>query len=520
MLFSLLLTAALAAEDARNPLPARIDSLIAAGYSDFAKFAAPPAPDAEFLRRVYLDLTGTIPSAAEVRAFLHDHSPGKRARLINDLLDSPGYVRRVVWFLDTTLMERRPDAKVPRAAWEEYLRVAVAENRPYDALVREMLSSDGSDPKTRPAAKFFLDRNLELDTVTRDISRIFLGRNIQCAQCHDHPSIPDYRQDEYYGIAAFLNRSFLFPNAQSATAVIAEKAEGDVTYVSAFDKTKKQNTTLPRVLGGQPIPEPKPEKGKEYKVAPAPNVRPVPTFSRRALLATAVTSRENPAFSRTAVNRIWAWLLGRGLVHAPDMDHAANPPSHPELLDLLTVEFIRHGYDVKWLVRQIVLSETYQRSSEIPAPLATRDDIPPDRYLVGLLKPLSAEQLAFALARAGGQPDGSSVVPTFRKLFGGRPGEAPSEFAPELGQTLFLKYGGTVRGLLAGRAAQLAGLTDDSALAEELFLSVLSRYPTVEETNEVTTALGAAPRTGKDRVTAVSELLWALVASTEFRFNH
>ncbi len=512
----LLLTLAVAAEDARNPLPARIDTLVAAGYSDFAKYAAPLADDAEFLRRVYLDLTGTIPTAAEVRAFLHDRSPGKRARLIDTLLDSPGYVRRMVWFLDTTLMERRPDVKVPRAAWEEYLRVAVAENRPYDALVREILSSDGSDPKTRPAAKFLLDRSLEIDPVTRDISRIFLGRDIRCAQCHDHPSIPDYKQDEYYGIAAFLNRSFLFPNAESATAVIAEKADGDVTFVSAFDKNKKQNTTPPRILGGKPFPEPKPEKGKEYQVAPAPNVRPVPTFSRRALLAGAVTSRDNPAFARTAVNRIWALLLGRGLVHAPDLDHSANPPSHPELLDLLAAEFVRHGYDVKWLVRQITLSQTYQRSSEIPAALAKLDDIPPDRYLVANLKPLSAEQLAFAVARAGGQPDGSAVVPTFRNLFGGRPGEATSDFTPELGQTLFLKYGGTVRGLLAGRAAQLAKLTDDSALAEELFLSVLSRYPTAEETNEFTAAL----RAGKDRATAVSEWLWALVASTEFRFNH
>src|SRR5215212_8570947 len=110
-----------------------------------------------------------------------------------------------------------------------------------------MLSSDGSDPKTRPAAKFLLDRNLEPDLVTRDLSRIFLGRNLTCAQCHDHPNAEDYKQDEYYGIQAFLNRSYLFPSSFVTEARITEKAEGDVTFVSVFDKNKKQNTTPPKM---------------------------------------------------------------------------------------------------------------------------------------------------------------------------------------------------------------------------------------------------------------------------------
>src|SRR5262245_50353359 len=137
-----------------EPLSPRIDALIAAAYEDYAKKAAPVADDAEFVRRVYLDLTGTIPTAAETRAFLDDRTPEKRAKLIDKLLDGPGFVRRMVWFWDVTLMERRADVKVPRAAWEDYLRGAVAENRPYDAFVRELLSGDGADPKSRPAAKF------------------------------------------------------------------------------------------------------------------------------------------------------------------------------------------------------------------------------------------------------------------------------------------------------------------------------------------------------------------------------
>jgi Protein of unknown function (DUF1549)/Protein of unknown function (DUF1553) len=501
------------AGDARNPLHTRIDKLIAAGVRDFAKHTAPLADDAEFVRRVYLDITGSIPTSAEVRAFLDDKSANKRTRLIDQLLDGPGYARHMAWFLDVTLMERRPDSKVPRAAWEEYLRAVVAENQPYDAFVRELLASDGTDPKTRPAAKFLLDRDLEPNLVTRDIARIFLGRNLQCAQCHDHPNVGDYKQDEYYGIQAFLNRSFLFPNAGAPTATIAEKAEGDVSFVSVFDKTKKQNTTLPKIRGVKPIEEMKPEKGKEYKVAPAANVRPVPTLSRREFLAVAITSPENKAFARTAVNRLWAMMLGRGLVNSPEWDHSANPPSHPELLDLLAAEFVRHHYDIKWLVRQIALSETYQRSSVIPAGLS---EVPPDRYLAATLKPLSPEQLAFAVAQAGGQPNGTGALGTFRNMFGSRPGESQDNFAITLDQTLFLKYSATVRGLLGARTSALAKLTDTDAIADELFLSVLSRRPTADEKKDVADELKSA----KDRNAVLSELVWALVASAEFRFNH
>ena len=531
MPFALLFVTLLAVEDSRNPLPPRIDAHIVAGYPDFARQAAPKSDDAEFVRRVYLDLTGTIPTSAEVTAFLADKSAGNRSKLINSLLDSPGFTRRMMWFYDVMLMERRGDAKVPRAAWEQYLRDVVNENRPYDVFVRELLSADGSDPKTRPAAKFFLDRDLEPNLVTRDLSRIFLGRNLQCAQCHDHPNVDAYKQDEFYGIQAFLNRTFLFPNATAPTAIIAEKAEGDVTFVSVFDKAKKQNTTAPRMPGMKAIEEAKPEKGKEYKVAPAANVRPVPTFSRRELLAGAITAADNPAFARTAVNRLWAMLLGRGLVNSPEWDHSGNAPSHPELLNLLAAEFVKHNYDVKWLLRRIALTDTYQRSSAAPAGDA---ELPPDRYLVALLKPLTPEQFGYAISQASGQTDADRIalgpkyteamvdarvaprIAPFRSTFSARAGEPQDGFTATLDQTLFLKYGPTVRAMLATRAANLAKLTDSGAIADELFLSVLSRPPAPEEKADVADALKHA----KDRNTTLTELVWALVTSAEFRFNH
>jgi hypothetical protein len=512
---------------AGEPLHVRIDKFITAGQAGFEKQRTVQSTDAEFLRRVYLDLAGTVPNPNESRAFLTDTDAKKREKLIDKLLASPGYARRMAQYFDVVLMERRHDAKVPRAAWEEYLKAAFTANKPYDAFARDILAADGVDPKTRPAAKFYLDREFEPNLVTRDIARVFLGRNLQCAQCHDHPLIDAYKQSEYYGILAFLNRSFLFPNANDAKAVLAEKAEGEVNFVSVFDKAKQQKSTLPRVMTGKAIPEPKLAKGAEYKVKPAANVRPVPAYSRREQLAAAMTSVDNPYFARAGANRLWAFMLGRGIVNPVELDHTANPPSHPELLDLLAKEFAAHKFDVKWLLREIALSKTYQRSSELPRGVS---EPPPELYLVGLLKPLSAEQLAYACAQATGpiakdpamttpSPQAAGVVPTFRNMFGGQPGVPDTGTTTNLDQTLFLKFGGAVRGLIASRAGsltdRLAKITDANLLADELFFSVYSRPATADEKKDVADVIKSS-----DRATAINELVWALLASAEFRFNH
>jgi hypothetical protein len=222
--------------------------------------------------------------------------------------------------------------------------------------------------------------------------------------------------------------------------------------------------------------------------------------------------------------------MGRGLVHPLDLDHPGNPPSHPELLDLLAAEFAAHGHDVKWLLREIALSKTYQRSSAAPA------DAPPDRYLAAALKPLTAEQLAYAVAQATGPVDApkrglarlaaeaardarsAPLLVSFRRTFGGASGEPADGSEATLDQSLFLKHGATVRGLIAPKAGNLTDrigkLTDGGAAADELFLSVLGRPPTAEERNDVAELLA-----GPDR-SAAAEAVWALVASAEFRFNH
>lgn len=519
---------------AEAPLHKRIDQAIAAAKPDFAHEAAPLADDAEFLRRVYLDLTGTIPTATEARAFLKDPSPGKRQTLIDRLLNSPEHARHFAIVLDVLLMERRPDKFMPHGPWLEYLRSSVAENKSWDQLVREILSSDGADAKTRPAAKFYLERQAEPNLLTRDISRLLLGANLQCCQCHDHPRIDDYKQAHYYGIFAFLNRSSLVVDKKLNMAVLSEKADGEVTFQSVFDPAKVTKNTGPRLPEGPPLKEPAVEKGKEYVVAPAIGGRSVPRFSRRALLGPTLARADNEQFKRNIANRLWALMMGRGLVHPLDLDHSANPPSHPELLKLLADDIAARKFDMRGFLRELALSQTYQRSSEQSSPGKEPE---PASYMVALLKPLTPEQLAWSLMQATGLTDAerqalgknateaalyarlSPNVTPFVKAFGNPPGQA-QEFDARLDQALFLANGPTVRGWLTPRADnlidRLGKVTNMDELAEELYLSVLTRLPGAEERKEMTDFLTAR----KDRATALQDMAWALLASAEFRFNH
>jgi hypothetical protein len=521
---------------AEAPLHERIDQLIAAGSPSFAKWAARTTTDEEFARRIYLDLTGTIPTAADVRAFVNDRTPSKRAQLIDRLLASPEHARHMASVFDRMLMERRADQHVPRATWEEYLRSAFAANKPWDELVREMLSADGTDAKVRPAAKFALDRAADPNVMTRDIGRLFLGMNLHCAQCHDHPLVDDYKQDFYQGVFAFLNRSYLFRDPKSKQSVIAEKAEGDVTYQSVFDPSKATKLAAPHMPGKKPIAEPKFDKGKEYVVAPAKDVRPVPKFSRRSQLAGQVTDAGNERFRRNAANRFWALMMGRGLVHPLDMDHGRNPASHPELLQLLADQFATMKFDTRAFLRELALSQTYQRSSELPAGVA---EVPPESFAVANLKPLSPEQLARGFMQASGLTDAdrkalgaklneaalhAKAVPhiaVFVRTFGSPSGQPEDKgFDVTIDQTLFLNNGALVRGWLTQQPGNLIDrllpMQDAKPAADELYLSVLTRLPTDDERKEVADYL----KTHKDRPAAFAELAWALMTSVEFRFNH
>lgn len=360
-----------AAPPAVDSLAVRIDAVV-----DAAQLvpAAPPASDAEFIRRVSLDLVGRIPSVGQTRAFLDDASPTKRAALVDALLARPEYVRHLAQFFDVTLMERRPDKQVPSPEWQAYLYASVKANKPFDQLAREILSAEteqNPDPAMRPAAKFYLDREAEANLLTRDVARIFFGKDFQCNQCHDHPLVGDYLQSDYYGLFACFQRTSLFTDKEKKVW-LAEKADGDPTYQSVFVPDDTPHTATPRLPDGPPLVEPAFAKGDEYLVAPADNVRHVPKHSRRALLAASATDGKNVAFARNIANRLWAHMLGRGLVEPVDMHHGDNPPSNPELLELLTREIVALKFDTREFLRQIALSRTYQRSIDLPSDLRER----------------------------------------------------------------------------------------------------------------------------------------------------
>ncbi|MFO0947035.1 MAG: DUF1553 domain-containing protein [Planctomycetota bacterium] len=540
-------------EEHKLPLRYRIDQSIGFGKPEFDLATAETCSDAEFLRRVHLDLCGRIPSSEQARRFLDDDASDKRQRLVDELLASPEHVRRMTEVFDVMLMERRPDTLLPAAAWREFLFQSFAENKPWDELVKDILAADGTDEKTRGAARFYLGRDGDVNLLTRDISRLFLGRDFQCNQCHDHPLVEDYLQQYYYGINAFLSRSFLYTDTVKNVSVFAEKAVGDVTYKSVFDPDQVVQRTGPRILDLAPVPEPPAAKGSDYVVRPEGKVRPIPAYSRRSLLGNALADPNNLAFRENIANRLWALLLGRGIVHPVDMTHRGNPPSHPELLSMLGAELAASGFDMRWFLREVALSRTYQRSSELPAGLK---DSAPERFAVANLKPLAPEQLAWSYMQATGLLDAerSAFLAELRAkdpkfgavvcanparvektlharvagnldavigVFAGAAGQAEAELSATASQALFLANGGLLRSFLVPRAGnlldRLAKETTEDQVAEELYLSVLCRRPRQEERAEVA---GYLRERAQDRPVALEELAWALLASSEFRFNH
>lgn len=530
---------------ATEPLHRQIDALLLA-HPEFSEPAAKTTSDALFSRRIHLDLAGSIPSASQTREFLADSSPDKRVKLVDKVLASPQYARRMQVVFDVMLMERRASKHIKIEQWEEYLWESFRNNKSWLQLSTEILTADGTDERTRPAARFMLDRELNVDDVTRDLGRIFLGRDLQCAQCHDHPAIDDYLQRHYYGLAAFIKRSYVYKDPKTKSSSIGEKAEGEIEFTSVF--TSEKGKTVPRMLDASPISDP-PVGAELYKVKPAKDVRSVPVYSRRLQLAESLTDPENVAFRLSIANRLWALMMGRGLVEPVDMWHAENPPSHPEVLSLLADSLFEHDYDIKHLLRELALTDAYQRSSqhERRTTDSASGDVPD--FSVALLKPLSPEQLAWSMMQATGvaeqqllsliakqekskeKQDTSDLVwqekslnkalrgnvVAFAGIFGNE-GVQQARFDASADQALFLRNGDLIQRWVAlknGVSDRLAAMKD-TEVAEEFYLSVFSRTPSSEESKLIVEMLEHSD----DRKAQIRQLVWAGLASAEFRFNH
>ena len=550
--FAVFLTAGLVSLAAHGdePLHVQIDRLIEARSGTAG---AAIVDDAGFLRRIYLDFAGMIPSADAVRNFLADQTPDKRQRLIDDLLNSPHYARAMRERFHILLMERRGD----QDEWTKYLEDSFAANKPFDQLAREILNPNPEDEATRAAA-FFMTKRLEsygqnptdFPGLTRDVARLFLGQDLQCAQCHNHLFIDQYKQVDFQGLY------IVFMNLQIRTdvkfpAVKQNPLKQKLDFVSVFDSTPR--SVGPRLPGGTELPVTYEPEAKE-KTEPAQSDA-TSTKTGLALFAETIPTADNMMFTRNAANRIWFLMMGRGLVHPLDLHHQANPPSHPELLDLLAREFAAQKFDLKWLLRELALTNTYQRTSLMEdAQQASTED----SFLVFKERRLSAEQLMWSVLEATGETervsnakeaaadeqnkdaaqsetteatdstDDRDKVPTLKDLqkafvdsFANEPREPEEMIEPSVKGALFWRNDQRLLTLLQRRTGnlvdRLTAMTDDQTVADELYLSVLSRLPSDEERNELSELLKSQP---ENREKVLSNVAWALLASVEFFVNH
>lgn len=505
------------------PLHVRIDRLIVerAGGE-----VSERSSDGEFLRRIYLDFVGHIPSADEARAFFADQTPDKRQRLIDQLLEDDRYADRMADRLNVMLIERRSK----HTEWLKYLRESFTANKPWDAMVREILAPDADNETTRGAALFYTARlehygqnPPDVPGLVRDVGRMFLGVDVQCAQCHDHLFVDDYKQLDYQGLYAFVGNVVLRQDVKFP-AVGENPLVKEIAFKSVFDG--EEQSTGPRLPGGQEIEVPLQKKGEEYLVPPDKKLRTpgVLKFSPMRILSEAATRSDNPALARNIVNRLWWMMMGRGLVDPLDMHHSGNPPSHPELLDMLAHEMVEHGYDIKWLLRELALTETYQRSSHLPP---GEDEPPlPASYRTALERPISAEQWLTILREASGEPLPDAKVldqwrDRFEKVFANPPKEPEVQVAPTVKAALFLSNDSLVLSWFERREGNLVDrlckLESDTAVLDEAYLSVLTRLPTEQERAEMERFLR---RSDIPRDKAIGMLAWALAASTEFLVIH
>lgn len=517
--------------DSKKPTVEVIDQLIAQKWKAEKVAPASSTPDETFVRRLYLDLLGRIPRASESRAFLSDQNPRKRDLLIDRLTESKEHADHLVSvfnvvFLDRAVLRKRnPDQ---RKAWLSYLRWAFHSNRSWDQIACDLVLARPRSKEEQGASWFIHEQRDDHSEIAKRVSRTLLGKQVQCAQCHNHPVAPEIEQRHYWGLVAFFNRSLNVKTPQGPA--VAERASGGYDQFANLEGKTGQSELV--IYSNEVVAEPGGKQTKEtrdlYEVAPPDqwlrklkkdeklkkdlNELPVPKFSRREAFAQTLT-KENPDFSRAIVNRLWALMLGRGLVHPVDLMDSAHPPSHPELLAWLARDFENSGYNLRRLIRSLAKSKVYQLDSR-PAPSSGRPPLD-SLFAQALEKPLSAESLARSLriALEHQDPNDESLR---RHLAGVFPDLFAETFSPSVRQTMFLTNGPLVDQLIAESPLlkRLVGIQSTRALAHEIFEVILSRTP---DSSEMKRSL-AFLKPGNS--SSIQQFCWALLTSAEFRINH
>jgi len=479
-----------------------IDRFVAAQWKRFRVRPAPLCDDYTFVRRVYLDLAGVIPTVLQVQRFLAD-GPRRRARLIDRLLASNRYADHWTTFWGDLLRERTRVRGARPFAFRDFIRDSLSRNVPYNQWVYDMLSATGS-AEENPSTTFTLRQRSNPNELTIATTQVFLGVQLKCAQCHDHP-FEAWTQRDFRGMRRFFRGLEERPVEAGASD---EKGSGGPRG-GGLSVVQNENAADGRFLTGD---KPKGTAG-------------------RASLARWVTGPTNPYFARVAVNRLWAKLFGVGLVEPPDEFGPGNPPAHPALLDWLAIEFIQSDYDLKHMIRLMCNSRTYQLSSRGGR---TPNDLgPEDRPFHRMrLRRMTAEQLHDSIVVACGLLDDNwkAARPAIEMRYPAPPGSFRATFgSPDrreirrrdatatIPQALAMLNGSFVNRAVMMRRNNpvrrwLSGGLPREDVTDRLFLSTLSRPPTSKERRFVVKFAQSAE--------TWSDVQWALINTREFMFIH
>lgn len=486
-----------------------IDEMI---YDKYTKVRLKPAEicdDETFLRRAYVDILGVLPTVEETRGFLASEDADKRARLIDTLLERPEFaelwamkwaevlrVKSVANVLDPKGMHR----------YNDWLRHAVTNNLPANELVKELLTAEGSN-YTSPASNFYLVER-EPNLMAENVAQVFMGIQIQCAQCHNHP-FERWTMDDYYSFSAFFSQVGRKGSTDPRETIVFNSGRGEVKNL------KNGEVMAPKFLGGD-TPD---VKGKD----------------RRSVLADWLASEQNPWFAQNMANRIWEQFFGRGIIHPTDDVRVSNPPSNPQLLEELGKRLASYEYDMRQLIRDICNSNTYQRSTQAP-PESAHDT---RNFAYAQLRRLPSEILLDAVSRVTETqvkfkqlPKGARAVQVadgdsgnyFLEVFG-RPSRDSActcerRNEPTLAQALHLINGSTFENAMKsneGRLAeQLSGETTNEQIVEDLYLAAYARYPREAERDRLLQYIAES----EDRRQGIEDVYWSVLNSKEFVFSH
>jgi hypothetical protein len=489
-----------------------VDQLAMEKWKKLGLMPSPPCDDATFLRRATLDVCGRLPTSDEVREFLADNASDKRAKAIDRLLESPDYPAFFALRWSAILRNSQlAGANQAAYAFHNWIKDSIARNQPYDEFVRGIVACSGEWQDAPAINWLWQNRDDQLHQTTADVAQVFLGTRLQCARCHHHP-YERFSQEDYYGLAGFFSR-------------LGRKSFGEPPpyFASATPTTGERNPLTDKT------PEPKYLDGDYAKFSAEED-------PRQALVDWMVRP-DNPLFAKALVNRLWGHFFGRGLVHEVDDLRQTNPPSNPELLDALAKDFVAHKFDVKHVIRTLLNSQVYQLSSE-PTEQNRHDRQNFARFygrrMMAEVFLDAVDQATGAKTRFGGMAASSRAVDLPHEGFGSyfldtfdRPRrvttcECERSSGATLAQVLLLANSDEIENKLAageGKIAQL--LTHKSPMKEvieELYLGSFSRYPTPQELQTTLSFVDNAGPNGQRQ--ALEDVLWTLINSKEFMFNH